>query len=29
MRQVEKVAANLQKIRQPSTATIEQLDGKS
>ncbi len=29
MRQVEKVAAGLQKTRQPSTATIEQLDGKS
>ena len=28
MRQVEKVAAGLQKTRQPSTATIEQLDGK-
>ncbi len=28
MRQVEKVAAGLQKSRQPSTATIEQLDGK-
>jgi membrane dipeptidase len=28
MRQVEKVAASLQKTRQPSTATIEQLDGK-
>ena len=27
MRQVEKVAAGLQKTRQPSTATIEQLDG--
>ena len=27
MRQVEKVAASLQKTRQPSTATIEQLDG--
>jgi hypothetical protein len=26
MRQVEKVAAGLQKTRQPSTATIEQLD---
>jgi hypothetical protein len=29
MRQAEKVAAGLQKTRQPSTATIEQLDGKS
>jgi len=29
MHQVEKVAAGLQKTRQPSTATIEQLDGKS
>ena len=29
MRQVEKVAAGLQKTRQPSTATIEQLDGRS
>ena len=29
MRQVEKVAAGLQKTRRPSTATIEQLDGKS
>ena len=28
MRQVEKVAAGLQKTRQPSTATIEQLDGR-
>ena len=28
MRQVEKVAAGLQKTRQPSTATIESLDGK-
>jgi membrane dipeptidase len=28
MRQVEKVAAGLQKTRRPSTATIEQLDGK-
>jgi membrane dipeptidase len=28
MRQTEKVAAGLQKTRQPSTATIEQLDGK-
>lgn len=28
MRQAEKVAAGLQKTRQPSTATIEQLDGK-
>jgi len=28
MRQVEKVAAGLQKTRQPSTATIEQLDKK-
>ena len=28
MRQVEKVAAGLQKTRQPSAATIEQLDGK-
>lgn len=28
MRQVEKVAAGLQKTRQPSTATIEQLDAK-
>jgi len=28
MRQVEKVAAGLQKTRQPSTATIEQLDSK-
>ena len=28
MRQVEKVAAGLQKTRQPSTATIEVLDGK-
>ena len=28
MRQVEKVAAGLQKTRQPSTATLEQLDGK-
>jgi membrane dipeptidase len=27
-RQAEKVAAALQKTRQPSTATIEQLDGK-
>ena len=27
MRQVEKVAAGLQKTRQPSTATIEQMDG--
>jgi membrane dipeptidase len=27
MRQVEKVAAGLQKARQPSTATIESLDG--
>ena len=27
MRQAEKVAAGLQKTRQPSTATIEQLDG--
>lgn len=29
MRQAEKVAAGLQKTRQPSTATIEELDGKS
>ena len=29
MRQAEKVAASLQKTRRPSTATIEQLDGKS
>jgi membrane dipeptidase len=29
MRQVEKVAAGLQKTRQPSTATLEQLDGIS
>ena len=29
MRQAEKVAAGVQKTRQPSTATIEQLDGKS
>ena len=29
MRQAEKVAAGLQKTRQPSTATIDQLDGKS
>ncbi len=29
MRQAEKVAAGLQKTRQPSTATIEQLDGAS
>ncbi len=28
MKQAEKVAAGLQKTRQPSTATIEQLDGK-
>ncbi len=28
MRQAEKVAAGLQKTRQPSSATIEQLDGK-
>jgi membrane dipeptidase len=28
MRQAEKVAAGLQKTRRPSTATIEQLDGK-
>ena len=28
MRQAEKVAAGLQKTRKPSTATIEQLDGK-
>jgi membrane dipeptidase len=28
MRQVEKVATGLQKTRQPSTATIEQLDGR-
>jgi membrane dipeptidase len=28
MRQVEKVAAGLQKTRQPSSATIEQMDGK-
>jgi membrane dipeptidase len=28
MRQVEKVAASLQRSRQPSTATIESLDGK-
>ena len=28
MKQAEKVAAALQKTRQPSTATIEQLDGK-
>jgi membrane dipeptidase len=28
MRQAEKVAAGLQKTRQPSTATIEQLDGR-
>jgi membrane dipeptidase len=28
MRQAEKVAAGLQKTRQPSTATIEQMDGK-
>ena len=27
-RQAEKVAAGLQKTRQPSTATLEQLDGK-
>ena len=27
MRQAEKVAAGLQKTRQPSTATIDQLDG--
>jgi membrane dipeptidase len=29
MRQAEKVAAGLQKARQPSTATIEQLDGRA
>ena len=28
MRQAEKVAAGLQKTRQPSTATIEALDGQ-
>jgi membrane dipeptidase len=29
MRQAEKVAAGLQKTRQPSTATIEQMDGRA